>query len=308
MRDGHRPASESRPDAPGPGAGGDVRRRLQLTTDHAPTCPTASIKPPAPEARRRMPRPGRRAVGATAASPSAWAPGRPARRSANADDASLRRRRGGSPEAASPRPPPIDRCLDLVELLVGVLGADAEQVAAAASARTAASGMPISPLAPDHVERVRDDHAGEAELVAQQSAEDGRREGRRLVGVDLRQQDVRRHHGPRRRRRPPPRTAPARGARASSRERSTTGSARCESVSVSPCPGKCLTLTATPAAWWPRDPRRGVPRASSGSAPKLRTPMTGFAGVRVHVGRRREVEVAPGLGAAQPRCPRRRAV
>jgi hypothetical protein len=66
----------------------------------------------------------------------------------------------------------------------------------------------------------------------------------------------------------------------SSRERecSTTGSARCESTSVSPWPGKCFAQAATPSScrpWMSAAPRRPT---SSGSSPNERSPMIGFFG------------------------------
>ena len=64
-----------------------------------------------------------------------------------------------------------------------------------------------------------------------------------------------------------------------SRGRSTTGRARCESVAVSPCPGKCFALAATPVDWSPRTHAAAWRAASAGSAPKLRTPITGLSGL-----------------------------
>ncbi len=59
----------------------------------------------------------------------------------------------------------------------------------------------------------------------------------------------------------------------------TTGSARWESVSVSPWPGKCLMVAATPAPCSPSTnaaPRR---ETAPGSSPNERTLITGFAGL-----------------------------
>ena len=81
------------------------------------------------------------------------------------------------------------------------------------------------------------------------------------------------------------------------------GSVRWLSCSVSPWPGKCLPQSAPgPAA-------SATPSIATlaGSTPKLRSPMTGFARVAVHVERRSEVPVEPGgaesrRGAARPAC------
>ena len=55
----------------------------------------------------------------------------------------------------------------------------------------------------------------------------------------------------------------------SSRARSapSTGSARWESVRVSPCPGKCLTVASTPPAWTPRTNAATNRPTVSGSSP-----------------------------------------
>jgi len=58
---------------------------------------------------------------------------------------------------------------------------------------------------------------------------------------------------------------------------SMTGRPRCESTSVSPCPGKCFAVVIPPASRAPSTyatPRRAT---SSGSAPKLRAAMTGLS-------------------------------
>ena len=60
---------------------------------------------------------------------------------------------------------------------------------------------------------------------------------------------------------------------------STRGNPRCESTEVSPCPGKCLPQAITPPSSVPRMKPSARPAAFSGSSPKLRTPMTGFAGL-----------------------------
>ena len=82
------------------------------------------------------------------------------------------------------------------------------------------------------------------------------------------------------------RTPPATAARngTSSRPASTSaptatvGSARCESIAVAPCPGKCLTHAATPASWRPATNAATWRATTSASAPNERTPMTGLPG------------------------------
>ena len=53
----------------------------------------------------------------------------------------------------------------------------------------------------------------------------------------------------------------------------------CESTAVSPCPGKCLATAPTPEDCRPRTAATTWRDTRSGSAPKLRTPMTGFSGL-----------------------------
>ena len=67
-------------------------------------------------------------------------------------------------------------------------------------------------------------------------------------------------------------------SRSCSSGRSTTGRARWESCAVSPCPGKCFALTATPSASWAATQAAVWALTSSGSPPKLRTPITGLSG------------------------------
>ena len=73
-------------------------------------------------------------------------------------------------------------------------------------------------------------------------------------------------------------TAPAR-ARAAPRAARRPGAARGASRSaVSPWPGKCLAQAATPADCRPSTQAAACRATSAGSAPKLRTPMTGLSG------------------------------
>ncbi len=57
-----------------------------------------------------------------------------------------------------------------------------------------------------------------------------------------------------------------------------TGRSTWLSVPVSPWPGKCLTVAATPAARNPRTCAATRPATACGELPKDRTPMTGLAG------------------------------
>ena len=156
---------------------------------------------------------------------------------------------------------------------------DAEQVAAGDEGEH--RGLRDAPSArrARHVEGVADDRRRRSRAVAQQP-EDRRAQGRREVGVDRRDQDVRRHHRGHAgldRGRERHQLAFGEARRGST---STAGSARCESWAVSPWPGKCLAQAATPAACRPEHPgRHVVGRRCAGSAPKLRTPMTGLSGL-----------------------------
>ncbi|CAM5448664.1 hypothetical protein SGRIM128S_06822 [Streptomyces griseomycini] len=50
------------------------------------------------------------------------------------------------------------------------------------------------------------------------------------------------------------------------------------SSTVSPCPGKCLAVAATPECWYPATSAATSRATAPGSDPKDRTPMTGLAG------------------------------
>ena len=63
---------------------------------------------------------------------------------------------------------------------------------------------------------------------------------------------------------------------------------------MSPCPGKCFAQAATPCRCVPRTNAATWRATSSGSAPKLRTPITGLCGIRVRVRDGREVQVHAG--------------
>ena len=58
----------------------------------------------------------------------------------------------------------------------------------------------------------------------------------------------------------------------------TIGSERCESIAVSPCPGKCLSVARTPPAFRPFTVASTYRETSAGSSPKLLTLMTGLSG------------------------------
>jgi len=67
----------------------------------------------------------------------------------------------------------------------------------------------------------------------------------------------------------------------SSRARSkrSTGSAMCESTSVSPCPGKCLTVAMVPPARAPSAKAEAMVPTSAGVSPNDRMLMIGFSGL-----------------------------
>ena len=81
----------------------------------------------------------------------------------------------------------------------------------------------------------------------------------------------------------PASTAAANGSSslATSTESSTsrTGRLRWLSCAVSPWPGKCLTHAATPVSWSPSSQAATCTATFAGSAPKLRTPITGLSGL-----------------------------
>ena len=58
-----------------------------------------------------------------------------------------------------------------------------------------------------------------------------------------------------------------------------TGSAMCESVPVSPCPGKCFAVASIPWSWRPRTSAATMPATAAGSSPKERVLMIGLAGL-----------------------------
>ncbi len=64
-----------------------------------------------------------------------------------------------------------------------------------------------------------------------------------------------------------------------SRSRPTliSGSPRCESTAVSPCPGKCFAVAIAPASWAPSVNAAAKRATSIGSSPYERTLITGFA-------------------------------
>ena len=57
------------------------------------------------------------------------------------------------------------------------------------------------------------------------------------------------------------------------------GSAAMRSLEVSPCPGKCLAVAATPALCRPRMSAALMRATNFGASPKERVPMTGFRGL-----------------------------
>ena len=166
----------------------------------------------------------------------------------------------GSPSRRSVRDGGLDRRLDLAELRVGVGGPMQSKSQPAATAGPRRSGIPVSPLAPAMSSASRDDDALEAELAAEQPAQDRvdeasrgarrRAAGSRMCEVMIvalpaamaaRERDA----------------APARAARpARGRRPAARGASR---VAVSPCPGKCLALAGDAGRLQALDPRRGVP-------------------------------------------------
>lgn len=68
-------------------------------------------------------------------------------------------------------------------------------------------------------------------------------------------------------------------ARSAGSDLSTRGSAWCESTWVSPWPGKCFTQQATPSRAAPRIQAPARRATACGSLPKLRSAMTGLAGL-----------------------------
>ena len=64
-----------------------------------------------------------------------------------------------------------------------------------------------------------------------------------------------------------------------SRSAAITGSSMCESVRVSPCPGKCLAVVRAPPARAPRMKAAPSRPTASGSSPKERVLITGLSGL-----------------------------
>jgi len=58
-----------------------------------------------------------------------------------------------------------------------------------------------------------------------------------------------------------------------------TGSARCESVPVSPCPGKCFAVASMPKSCRPRTSAATMRPTWAGSSPNARVLMIGLAGL-----------------------------
>ena len=81
-----------------------------------------------------------------------------------------------------------------------------------------------------------------------------------------------------------------------SRSSWTTGSSRCESASVSPCPGKCFAHAATPWPWRPRTKAATCLADEPGIRAERPDPDDRVQRIRVHVGDRREVEVDADRG------------
>ena len=83
---------------------------------------------------------------------------------------------------------------------------------------------------------------------------------------------------------PAPAARPARNGGSSTRSRrargcAMSGSPRCESTSVSPCPGKCLRVATTPPACRPRTQAEASRDTTAGSSPNERVLMTGLRGL-----------------------------
>jgi hypothetical protein len=146
----------------------------------------------------------------------------------------------------------------------------------AATARTAASGMPMSPLAPTmssasvtttprkpRSPRSRSCTTAREKVAGLSASICGSRMCELMTVLAPAATDASNGSSSR--------------ARSASSGRSTTGSARCESWAVSPWPGKCFALTATPVASCAATQAALCSATSSGSLPKLRTPITGLS-------------------------------
>jgi hypothetical protein len=89
-------------------------------------------------------------------------------------------------------------------------------------------------------------------------------------------------------------------ARRVSSGRSTIGIARCESEDVSPCPGKCFALAATPVDCRPSTHATVWRETRSGSAPKLRVPMTGLRSSELMSASGAKSSVMPAAASSRP--------
>ena len=90
-------------------------------------------------------------------------------------------------------------------------------------------------------------------------------------------------------------------------ERLTTSSETCESCAVSPCPGKCLALAATPVDCRPATQARPCRATISASLPKLRTPITGLSERELTSTQGAKLTVQPAHAATSRSRPRSRA-
>src|SRR5829696_1994369 len=85
-----------------------------------------------------------------------------------------------------------------------------------------------------------------------------------------------------------------------SRDLSTAGSETCESRAVSPCPGKCFALAATPVDCRPATHARPCRATRSASLEKLRTPLTGLSARELTSTQGAKLTVQPACRSDQP--------
>ena len=242
-------------------AGGDVRLRHELDDERVAGRPTAHR-----ESGARAGRPRRRARGRERPRQSMPTPtrrrGAPDPRPPRAARAAAARRHGAAKALD-------DRAHGVLVQVV----ADAERVGAGLERAHRALLDADAGADRAHLERVGDHEPVEAELLAQQPGQDPsaqrrrqRRRARARAGA--------RSSPPAPRRRSRRGTAAAR-ARGRPRRPAGRGASR---PTVSPCPGKCLAQAATPWRCVPSTKAATWRATSSGSAPKLRTPITGLSG------------------------------
>ena len=114
---------------------------------------------------------------------------------------------------------------------------------------------------------------------------------RRRLGVDRRIDDVRRHEHRHARLGGARRTAASSTVAQPRSSASTRGSSRCESVAVSPWPGKCLPQPRTPADSSPRQNASACARGAARVGAERAIADDRIRGIGVHVEHRRVVDV-----------------